>query len=124
LEKNLRAGAWKRIEQTRVLVLDEVSFVSGDLLCRRVRKQANTAFGGMRVIVVVDFCHLGPIGELEQKPKEPLTKKPTVNAFEAHVWKDADFVCYILTVCHRYCPGSMLSQVLQRCRTQGGQVFV
>jgi hypothetical protein len=41
-----------------------------------------------------------------------------VYAFEANVWKEAEFVCYRLTLCHRYSLDSDLGKVLERCRTQ------
>lgn len=56
----------KRIQATRVLVIDEVSMLSGDTLtmvdqvCRAI-KRASLPFGGLQVILVGDFFQLPPI---------------------------------------------------------------
>ena len=56
----------KRVRRTRVLIIDEVSMLSGnmldmiDMVCREV-KQSGEPFGGMQIILVGDFFQLPPI---------------------------------------------------------------
>ncbi|HMP67118.1 MAG TPA: PIF1 family DEAD/DEAH box helicase [Candidatus Paceibacterota bacterium] len=56
----------KRIRRTHVLIIDEVSMLSGktlsmvDAVCREVR-QDNSPFGGLQIIFVGDFFQLPPI---------------------------------------------------------------
>ena len=57
---------YKRIEKTKVLIIDEVSMLSAsmldmvDMVCREVKKNP-APFGGMQVVLVGDFFQLPPI---------------------------------------------------------------
>ncbi len=111
----------KRILKTKVLIIDEVSMLSADMLdmidavCREVR-QNEEAFGGMQVVLVGDFFQLPPIvknniveskqNSLLQKPKN----KSSANfAYDASAWERAKpIVCY-LTEQHRQDDDNFLS---------------
>ncbi|CAE8687887.1 unnamed protein product, partial [Polarella glacialis] len=68
------AEFWKRAE---VLVLDEASMISGELLDRldvelRKLRKVDTAFGGVQVVLIGDLFQLPPIST--KLPKEVLTQ--------------------------------------------------
>ncbi len=69
LIKNLQMHKVKRnlIKQMELLVIDEVSMLRADLLdaidliCRHVRRQQNTPFGGLQVLFIGDMLQLPPV---------------------------------------------------------------
>ena len=82
----------KRIQKTSVLIIDEISMLSGDTLsmvdavCREV-KQNDLAFGGMQVVLVGDFFQLPPIGK---------AGRAVPFAFQSPVWQRLNpIVCYL-----------------------------
>ncbi|MBI5135516.1 AAA family ATPase [Candidatus Uhrbacteria bacterium] len=83
----------KRIDRTRVLVIDEISMLDGailgnvDRVCREVKRR-DEPFGGMQVLFVGDFFQLPPVS----RPGEPLAQF----AFESQAWAEVSpFVCYL-----------------------------
>ena len=87
----------KRIQKAKVLIIDEISMLSGDVLsmvdevCREVRG-SERAFGGLQVVLVGDFFQLPPIARRG-------TRVPF--AFESDAWRGLNpIVCY-LTEQHR-----------------------
>ena len=56
----------KRINRTKVLIIDEVSMLSAntldmvDMVCREIKQNAE-AFGGIQIVLVGDFFQLPPI---------------------------------------------------------------
>ncbi len=99
-----------RIKRARVLVIEEISMLSGgtlslvDLVCRRIRNNP-APFGGLQVVLVGDFFQLPPIVKREFKDTSQLTliqEKPTARfAYDTPVWKELmPTVCY-LTEQHR-----------------------
>lgn len=81
----------KRIKNTHVLIIDEVSMLPPYVLahtnavCQTV-KESSEPFGGMQVIFVGDFFQLPPISHKESQKF----------AFESHTWSDVDpKVCYL-----------------------------
>jgi hypothetical protein len=82
-----------RFARTQVLIIDEVSMLHHfrldlvDQICRQM-KNIDKPFGGMQVILCGDFFQLPPIA----RPGEPLAQF----AYEAEIWKSADFkICYL-----------------------------
>src|SRR3989338_3827038 len=71
--------ARKRIQNTKILVIDEISMMSGNLfdkletISRKIRKN-DEFFGGIQIILSGDFCQLQPIGD-------------DTFCFESKVWK-------------------------------------
>jgi ATP-dependent DNA helicase PIF1 len=95
----------RRIQKTKVLILDEVSMIDGftldmiDAVCKTI-KQKEEPFGGMQVVLVGDFFQLPPIARREEM---------VPFAFEARVWSDMKpLVCY-LTEQHRQNDEAFLS---------------
>lgn len=87
-----REYLWKRINETRVLIIDEVSMLSPvmfdsiDRICREV-KQNDLSFGGIQVVLSGDFFQLPPITKDKSAPKFV----PTSSA-----WQNMDIrVCYL-----------------------------
>ncbi len=99
----------RRVTRARVLIIDEISMLSGDTLasvdavCRALR-HSTRAFGGLQVVFVGDFFQLppivrqgeplsqaaGPIDEIEyDTPSSPF-------AFHSRAWKAANpLICYL-----------------------------
>ena len=82
-----------RYQNTDVLIIDEISMVSAqlldnlDTLAKFARKDKNKPFGGLRVIVVGDFFQLPPVkGEY---------------CFKSQAWINGNFVICNLTEQHR-----------------------
>lgn len=83
----------KRIQKARVLIIDEISMLSGDVLsmvdrvCREVRG-SERAFGGLQVVLVGDFFQLPPIARRGAQVSF---------AFESDAWRALNpLVCYLL----------------------------
>lgn len=82
-----------RFDRTQVLVIDEVSMLHHfrldliDEICRHM-KNSNAPFGGMQIILCGDFFQLPPVA----RAGEPLAQF----AYEAEIWKEANFkICYL-----------------------------
>jgi ATP-dependent exoDNAse (exonuclease V) alpha subunit len=82
-----------RFDRTQVLVIDEVSMLHHfrldliDQICRHM-KNSNDPFGGMQIILCGDFFQLPPVA----RSGEPLAQF----AYEAEIWKEANFkICYL-----------------------------
>ncbi len=82
-----------RFDRTQVLVIDEVSMLHHfrlDLINKICQYMRNSLlpFGGIQVILCGDFFQLPPIA----RSGEPLAQF----AYEAEIWKEADFkICYL-----------------------------
>lgn len=87
----------KRIQKTKVLVVDEISMLDGkvidmlDRVCRHVRKSGEP-FGGLQVVFVGDFFQLPPITKQGDAMRY---------AFESHSWQGAHIVTCYLAEQHR-----------------------
>lgn len=86
----------KRLQKAKVLIIDEVSMLSGSVLSmvdevvRSVRQTPDLAFGGMQVVLVGDFFQLPPV-----------SRGGATFAFESDSWKKLNpIICY-LTEQHR-----------------------
>lgn len=91
-----RESLWKRIGQTRVLIIDEVSMMAPDFLdavdqiCRTVKEQPSQAFGGIQVVFSGDFFQLPPI--VRGRAVDPKKRY----AWQSTAWLEAEVVpCYL-----------------------------
>lgn len=81
----------KRLQKARVLIIDEISMLSGTVLSmvdevlRTVRQEPERAFGGLQVVLVGDFFQLPPVSRGE-----------ATFAFESPAWQALNpIVCYL-----------------------------
>ena len=90
-----RAYLWKRFENVKVLIIDEVSMMHHfrlDMVDRILRhfKRTTKPFGGIQVVLVGDFFQLPPISRAGE-PEAHFV-------FKSDAWGDAGFtVCYLTT---------------------------
>lgn len=100
----------KRVHRTRVLIIDEISMLSPnmldmiDLVCREI-KQNNDAFGGIQIILVGDFFQLPPIVKRDYGTSGKGVKQTSLIsevgpigtfAYDAGAWERArPIVCYL-----------------------------
>jgi ATP-dependent exoDNAse (exonuclease V) alpha subunit len=99
-----------RIKKARVLIVDEVSMLSGQTLlavasvCQFVRK-SDTPFGSLQVVLVGDFFQLPPVIRREERGGREIESQDEEDnspfAYASRAWRDLDpSVCY-LTEQHR-----------------------
>ena len=89
----------RRIMKSRILIIDEVSMLSGetlDMVDSVVREiyQSHEPFGGMQVICVADFFQLPPVSRGGRVSRPPF-------AFESPVWRALNLITCYLTEQHR-----------------------
>ncbi len=102
----------RRLANTSVLVVDEISMLDADRLTlvdrvTRLAKDESKPFGGMQVVLCGDFFQLPPI----QKEGEP----PSLFAYQSPVWNELNpTICY-LTEQYRQ-KDDLLSVVLKAVR--------
>lgn len=89
----MRSGLEKRIKETKVLIIDEISMLHHfrldmvDKACRYF-KENNLPFGGMQVILCGDFFQLPPVSR-EDEAK-------ALFAYHAPSWQDLNLkICYL-----------------------------
>lgn len=92
-----RQGHRKRLRETEVLIIDEISMLEAatlDLVSTVCKKARNSAwpFGGMQVILVGDFFQLPPVSR---------SGEPARFAFESPAWAELDPRVLYLTEQHR-----------------------
>jgi len=90
-----RSYLWKRFDNVKVLIIDEVSMMHHfrlDMVDRTLRhfRRNTKPFGGIQVVLVGDFFQLPPISR---------SHEPDAHfVFKSDAWKDAGFtVCYLTT---------------------------
>lgn len=95
----------KKIRNTKVLIIDEVSMLSPsvldavDLVTRAV-KQNDQPFGGMQIVLVGDFFQLPPIKKRETNDEEIqlelMGEKEGTFSYESFVWRNLKILtCYL-----------------------------
>ncbi|KAK6888304.1 ATP-dependent DNA helicase PIF1 [Candida tropicalis] len=81
--------AFKRWQETKVLVIDEISMVDGNLLdkmnelAKKIRK-SNAPFGGIQLVACGDFYQLPPVVKSHESESEEIHF-----AFECGAWSEA-----------------------------------
>jgi hypothetical protein len=90
-----RQYLWKRFENVKVLIIDEVSMMHHfrlDMVDRIIRhfRRSTKPFGGIQVVLVGDFFQLPPISRTGEADAHFI--------FKSDAWNEADFtVCYLTT---------------------------
>jgi hypothetical protein len=109
----------KRVRRTRILIVDEVSMLSAnmldmvDMVCREI-KQNNEPFGGIQIVLVGDFFQLPPIIKKEENNKKQNlllaeARLPRIFAYDSGAWERARLVTCYLTEQHRQDDADFLS---------------
>jgi ATP-dependent exoDNAse (exonuclease V) alpha subunit len=108
----------KRVERTKVLIIDEVSMLSSnmldmvDMVCREI-KQNEEAFGGIQIILVGDFFQLPPVVRREENVGQnslmAQAGQPRIFAFDAGAWERARLIVCYLAEQHRQDDSDFLS---------------
>lgn len=101
----------KRLKQTDIVVIDEISMLSGETLAAaemiaRLARNNEEPWGNMRIIAVGDFAQLPPVTLHREKPDW---------AFQHELWARSDFQSIALTTVHRSA-SSEWNDVLNRVR--------
>jgi ATP-dependent DNA helicase PIF1 len=105
------AQQMERLTSIDVLIIEEVSMVSGELLdnidpiIRRIRCREHEPFGGIQIVFVGDFFQLPPVRERASVPSEPkqasaATVQHFLNrgyAFESKAWTALNVEMHELT---------------------------
>ena len=101
---------WDRYQKVRVLIIDEISMLSGtfldtlDRLCRTMKRNFNQPFGGIQMIFCGDLFQLPPISKDKNVPPDLVIDSKIWNQMnlttcyitEQHRQKDEDFFTEIL----------------------------
>ncbi len=90
--KNRLKELTKILKKTKLLIIDEISMVSADLMDMILYRLRNAKFGG-KILVVGDFYQLPPI----QKTKNSTIFSENLYAFQSSAWEVFDFVSLELT---------------------------
>lgn len=99
----------KRIAKSNVLIIDEISMLSGNMLnavseiCTSIRG-GHEPFGGLQVVLVGDFFQLPPISKnnsVSNNFDQTIDIPRDDFAFYARAWKDSKFITCYLTEQHR-----------------------
>src|SRR3989338_5587818 len=109
----------RRVNRTRVLIIDEVSMLSENMLnmmdavCREI-KQNSQPFGGIQIILVGDFFQLPPIVKKDfiDEKQNLLIKNIVKNnsfAYESGAWERARLIVCYLSEQHRQDDADFLS---------------
>lgn len=88
-----KAYVRKKIEEAKVLIIDEISMLHHyrlDMIDRVLKhiKKSSEPFGGMQIVLCGDFFQLPPVTRMGDQE--------ALFAFESQSWKDAKiFICYL-----------------------------
>ncbi len=113
LDKNINLK--KRLTEVQVLVIDEISMLSGNVLAGVSQilqhfKRNDAPFGGIQIVTSGDFFQLPPVYKTKVPPKEKF-------AFMHPIWVNTNLkICYLH---HQYRQkDERLSQILQSIRNR------
>lgn len=137
-------AVWERMNETDVLVVDEISMVENHHLerlnemmkfARHRPRLPDRAFGGVQVVVTGDFCQLPPVkpfqfclecgktlvggrdasGKVYRCKRHGVYREEDKWAFRSKAWEECDFVHFELKQVHRQ-SDQLFVGMLQKCR--------
>jgi ATP-dependent DNA helicase PIF1 len=92
----------KRFQNTHVLIIDEVSMLTGEMLATidrlaREFRDNEMVFGGMQVVLCGDFFQLPPISKnQESRIMNYESKYEATFLYESEIWEEMDLkICYL-----------------------------
>jgi ATP-dependent DNA helicase PIF1 len=93
---------WKFLQETEILIIDEISMVTRDLFMKlnylfKNARQNTTPFGGVILIMIGDFCQLNPV----VKKSDPNYEKASQFVFENEVFSALPIMRIILQRSYR-----------------------
>jgi len=121
LEGKPLADFAERIRSTDVLVIDEISMVSAELLAKAetivaaTRQRRDEPWGGVQLVVSGDFAQLRPVPDRRRafgQERPP----PQLAFYAVRAWRDANIVMYQLRVLHRQSADAAYGELLNRIR--------
>lgn len=89
---------WERYDKVQVLIIDEVSMLSGtfldtlDRICRSFKRKPDAPFGGIQVILCGDFFQLPPVTKGNAAVDQVI---------DSQAWKNSGLVMCYITEQHR-----------------------
>lgn len=104
---------WDRYDKVKVLIIDEISMLSGgfldnlDRICRSFKRNPEVAFGGIQVILCGDLFQLPPISRNENS---------SGLVIDSLAWKNSHFVVCYITEQYRQ-DDSRFTEILNAVRT-------
>ena len=124
MRKEMSQSAKENWRNVQVLVIEEYSLISADLLdlvnsLAQTMKHSSEAFGGVRVMLFGDIAQLAPIDDVDKQHVGQNYQRSAVQyAFDSKVCKEAaNFKCYCLRYCWRYDINSPMGEFLTELRT-------
>lgn len=114
-----RQYLWERYTKTKVLIIDEISMISGifldtlDLVCKTMKRSFDEPFGGIQIILCGDLLQLPPVTRGNSYGENPEVGNLVCDAL---AWRQSKIVPCYLTEQHRQ-HDSAFTQVLNTMRT-------
>ena len=112
-----------RFKNTDVLIIDEISMFSSELLdlldylCKRHRGNMLEPFGGIKMILCGDFFQLPPVVKTDLKRSKPLnTQYGDHFAFKSKAWENGNFYTVNLTTQFRQQENDGFTKILNEIR--------
>ena len=102
---------WDRYDKARVLVIDEISMLSGtfldnlDRICKAFKRNFDKPFGGLQIVLCGDLFQLPPITKTPLRPAgtSPYKGEDSATDFvvNSNAWKKSNLAMCYLTEQHR-----------------------
>lgn len=114
-----RQYLWDRYTKTKVLIIDEVSMISGifldtlDLVCKSMKRSFDEPFGGMQIILCGDLLQLPPV--TKGSPYDDTSTESNLIC-DSQAWRQSKIVPCYLTEQHRQ-HDPVFTKILNTVRT-------
>lgn len=105
---------WDRYQKVKVLIIDEISMLSGtfldtlDRLCRTMKRNFNQPFGGIQIIFCGDLFQLPPISKDKNIPPDLV--------IDSKIWNNMNLTTCYITEQHRQKNEDFFTEILNAIR--------